>query len=83
MSHLSDKQFKRIKSDTEALAQLVSVLATGVQQSKVFVIEFYENEIHSNIFAGKTRPAEDGDRARAGERRDSCPHQRHPDEHAI
>jgi nucleoporin p58/p45 len=34
VSHLSDKQFKRIKSDTEALAQLVSVLATGVQQSK-------------------------------------------------
>ena len=40
MSHLSDKQFKRIKSDTEALAQLVSVLATGVQQSKVFAIKF-------------------------------------------
>jgi len=34
VSHLSDKQFKRIKSDTEGLSQLVSVLATGVQQSK-------------------------------------------------
>lgn len=44
MSHLSDKQFKRIKSDTEALAQLVSVLATGVQQSKVFAIKFNVDE---------------------------------------
>lgn len=34
VSHLSDKQFKRIKEDAEALSQLVSVLATGVQQSK-------------------------------------------------
>ena len=34
VSHLSDKQFRRIREDTEALAQLVSVLATGVQHNK-------------------------------------------------
>jgi hypothetical protein len=34
VSHLSDKQFQRIREDTEALSQLVAVLAAGVQQNK-------------------------------------------------
>ena len=55
MSHLSDKQFKRIKSDTEGLSQLVSVLATGVQQSKVGSKKHLNN--HSMIATGEVGPA--------------------------
>ena len=56
VSHLSDKQFKRIKSDTEGLSQLVSVLATGVQQSKVgFKKKHLKN--YSMIATGEVGPA--------------------------
>jgi len=34
VSHTSDKQFKKVKEETEALSQLVSGLATGVQNNR-------------------------------------------------
>ena len=57
MSHLSDKQFKRIKSDTEGLSQLVSVLATGVQQSKVGFKKALGLNNYSKIATGEVGPA--------------------------